>query len=457
MGLDKVSVLEDALNSFNLDRRLEALRELKAMTDAGMIAIEGAQQVVNLHAHTFFSFNAMGYSPARFVWEAYKKGLEIAGTVDFDVIDAVEETLQAGDILGIKTTSGVESRVFIKEYSDYELNSPREPGVYYLVGHGFVARPEAGTKEAAVLGDMKKRAQDRNRYMLDKINSYLGMVEIDFEKDILPLSPGGNPTERHLLHAIDKAVRNKFCNDKRGLIHFWAEKLLPDKSIKHACEEIAGKIDDTATFVELIRAKLMKFGGVGYRQPDSRTFPALDEVVGMIRGCGALPSAAWLNGKSNGEADVRGHIEFLVSRGIEMVNIIPDRNWNVTKDKDYIVSKLGECVAVANELNLPIVVGTEMNKHGQKFADDFKRPELAPCVGDFLRGARILYGHTLLSRSLGFGYISERASALFGDDRANKNRFFEEVGKAPLSPAEALARVSQSEPQPENIKKALGL
>ena len=44
------------------------------------------------------------------------------------------------------------------------------------------------------------------------------------------------------------------------------------------------------------------------------------------------------------------------------------------------------------KFDLPIFVGTEMNKAGQPFVDDFHAPELTPYVEDFLAGARWVYG-----------------------------------------------------------------
>ena len=51
---------------------------------------------VNLHAHTFFSYNAYGYSPSKFAWLARKAGLAVAGIVDFDVLDGVDEFSMRG-------------------------------------------------------------------------------------------------------------------------------------------------------------------------------------------------------------------------------------------------------------------------------------------------------------------------------------------------------------------------
>ena len=44
--------------------------------------------------------------------------------------------------------------------------------------------------------------------MLARVNAYLDPVELDFERDVMPLTPNGNATERHLCEAYErKAVR----------------------------------------------------------------------------------------------------------------------------------------------------------------------------------------------------------------------------------------------------------
>ena len=71
---------------------------------------------VNAHAHTFYSFNYMGYSPSRFALRSEKKtGLEMGGIVDFDVLDGLEEFWQASRLLDLKACVGIESRVFVPE------------------------------------------------------------------------------------------------------------------------------------------------------------------------------------------------------------------------------------------------------------------------------------------------------------------------------------------------------
>ena len=90
----------------------------------------------NLHAHTFFSYNAYGYSPSKYAWLARKAGMAVAGVVDLDVLDALDEFFDAGRLIGLKTCVSLESRVFVPEFAS-RVNSPGEPGIAYHMGVGF--------------------------------------------------------------------------------------------------------------------------------------------------------------------------------------------------------------------------------------------------------------------------------------------------------------------------------
>jgi hypothetical protein len=84
-------------------------------------------------------------------------------------------------------------------------------------------------------------------------------------------------------------------------------------------------------------------------------------------------------------------------------------------------------VELAEKLHLPVVEGTEMNSPGQKFVDDFASKELEPLVPVFLKGAYIVYAHSILQRKSGMGYTSDWAKNNFSNV-AEKNKFFEQLG-----------------------------
>ena len=177
--------LEQQLDSFDPAQRRCALEELCRMAAEGRVSLPAAGDFVNVHAHTFFSYNARGWSPSKFAWLARKAGLAVAGIVDFDVLDGLEEFTAAGRLLGLKTCVSLESRVFFPEFATRVVSSPGEPGVAYHMGVGF-ARPV----RHAFLDQLRATAERRTRELLQRVNAFLRPVELDYAQDVVPLSPG---------------------------------------------------------------------------------------------------------------------------------------------------------------------------------------------------------------------------------------------------------------------------
>jgi len=425
--MENATQLVEALNQPDRAGRLRALAELKALADAGAIRTEPPRPWVNMHCHSFHSYNAHGFSPSRIAWEAYQRGLAAAGVVDFDVLDGLDETLAAGDALRSKLTVGIETRVYIQHFAREEINSPNEPGISYFMGQGFVQTPPAGSPAARTLQRLKDCSVVRNRAVMENVNRFLGDVAVDYTRDVLPLTASGNATELHLLLAYDLQAQ-KVMPDRALRAKFWAEKIqMPEP-------ELAALMDDPVRFRDTLRKRLMKYGGPGYAPPDPKNFPMLAEVVEMIRACGAMPISTWLDGLSTAEQNTGALLDYYSSAGQAGVNFIPDRNWNLRDpaEKALKLAKLNEAVAAARERHLVICVGTEMNSASQPLVDHFDAPEMKPHAPAFLEGAHILWGHSLLLRHGGFGYLSPQAEAAFGRDAVRKNAFFREVGEQPV-------------------------
>ncbi len=140
----------------------------------------------NLHSHTFFSYNAYGYSPSRFAYLAKKRGLGLAGIVDFDVLDGVDEFHAAGKLLRLKTVASIESRTFVPEFATRVINSPGEPGICYHMGVGF-----ARAVTHPLLTQMRRTAEQRNRDLIARVNTFTAPVTLDYDRDVLPLTPNG--------------------------------------------------------------------------------------------------------------------------------------------------------------------------------------------------------------------------------------------------------------------------
>ena len=204
--------LEQRLDDFDPARRRQALDELAGMIRARTVAAEPATDKVNLHAHTFFSYNSYGYSPSRFAWLAKRTGLALAGIVDFDVFDGIDEFLEAAAVLDLKACGGMETRVFVPEFADKVMNSPGEPGISYHMGVGFPSGQLTGKNKAFQKG-LQDTAQQRNRELTARVNAFLRPVELDYDRDVLPLTPAGNATERHICLAY---ARKAVAGVRRG-------------------------------------------------------------------------------------------------------------------------------------------------------------------------------------------------------------------------------------------------
>jgi hypothetical protein len=278
-------------------------------------------------------------------------------------------------------------------------------------------------------------------------------VTIDYAHDVLPLTPSGNATERHMLAAYIQAASTHFPNNEQR-IAFWSGKL------GLSTEQTAAAIADYAKFSNLVRARLMKKGGVGYVPPSPDSFPTVDECNRLTLACEALPCAAWLDGISSGEQAIGELLDLLVGKGAAALNIVPDRNWNLADPdvKRLKLAKLYEVARIAADLDLPLNIGTEMNSPGNRLVDDFAAPELAPVRQAFLDGAYFIYGHTALQRAAGLGYQSAWAKALL-PTRKERNAFYTEAGKLipPGRAAFSLLQSLASTAHPADILKHLAI
>ncbi|MBU8901915.1 MAG: hypothetical protein KOO69_04175 [Victivallales bacterium] len=413
--------LEEELNFFDLKIRRNALLELSKIKDDP----SHAGKNVNMHFHSFFSYNSEVWSPSRIAWEAKKAGLYAAGLCDFDVLDGLDEFWEACEILELRATINLETRAYLNEYCDSDINSPGEAGVTYIMGAGFTEMPEAGSSQNMILADYRQGAKERNIALIKRINAKLIEIAINYDNDVLPLTPSGAATERHIISAYINKAESVFA-DKNALVDFWSKIFDTNK------EETNALINNLPKLEDITRTKLAKRGGIGYVQPSIDTFPSVDEFIKWVASCNAIPMMTWLDGISNGESDANAMLTCMKDKGATALNIIPDRNWNIADpaSKSLKVAKLAEIIEAADAMGLPINIGTEMNKCGQPFADDLDGEVLNKHKDVFLKGAQIMVGHTILTKFANFPYCGTKASEKFSDIY-EMNLFFEAVGALP--------------------------
>lgn len=429
------STLSQDIDSFDLNRRMAALADIIRNADpnakaAGKAinrtsrAVNHAYGLVNMHIHSFFSYNCLGYSPAHIALECKNKNLYAAAICDFDVLDGLEEFLISGQMLGLRTAVHLETRAYLKEYAQFEINSPGEPGVTYILGAGFGCLPEKKSAAMKTLKMFRQQANLRNRALVGRINERLPEISIDYDVNVLPLSPGDCPTERHIVQAYRSKAQAVFTSREK-LTAYWA------KLLSKTDNETERFLNDPPSMDEKVRSLLAKSGGIGYIQPDEKTFPPVDDFTAAVLQCEAIPMASWLDGTSKGEGNMTKMLECLKAKGAAALNIILDRVHNLKNidERRIKLKNLNEVISAARKLAFPINIGTEMNKSGQPFVDNLECDALAPYKTDFLRGANIMVGQTILARYAGFSYCGQAALSEYGADTVRKNNFFEAVGK----------------------------
>ena len=194
-----------SLNEGSKDERLSVLT--RAVARASFPPVD--PRMVNNHIHTSYSFSP--YSPAAAVFAARAEGLATCGIVDHDSIGGAKEFIAAGEIVGIPTTIGIETRVSFEEttLSDRRTNNPDQVGNSYMVLHA-VPHDKIETVQA-YFAPLREKRNARNKKMIERIDALYATdgVNIDFERDVLPLSQaadGGSVTERHLMLALARQL-----------------------------------------------------------------------------------------------------------------------------------------------------------------------------------------------------------------------------------------------------------
>ena len=410
------------LDSFDrAERRAAVLRRAASMPPP--VAPNGGAPV-NMHLHTFFSFNIAGFSPSHVAVQAREWGLYTAATTDFDVLDAADEFLDAASVLGLRAAAHIETRVYAPEFAAAETNSPGEPGICYVMGAAFPRTPRPEMPTFAMARELRTRAAVRNADVVDRINALLPDIAISYEQDVAGRTPGHSPTERHIVRAYLARAAQVFPGE-RERVAFWSRVL------QQAAEAVAALPD--GALQDLVRRRLIKHGGVAYQQPGPASFPEIGDFFDWVRDSGAIPMAAWRDGTSRGESDPAAWLDALEARGVAAVNVVP----GLVTDP----LRLERLVAEVARRALPIGVGTEMNAAGLADYDDLDSPPLARYREAFVTGAEVLVGHTVLARYAAFPYCGADAAAQY-PLRARRNEFFAAVGRLPPPDPDAAAELT---------------
>lgn len=274
------------LNAPTREERLANLREV--MKTASFPPV--VPQYINNHIHTTYSFSP--YSPSAAVFAARSEGLCTAGIVDHDSIAGAREFLEAGKIVGLPVTVGLECRVNMDGtcLEGRRTNNPDQVSNSYMTLQGV---PH---DQIEYLNDWfaPRRAarNERNRAMVENINGLVPEAALDFDRDVLPLSEyrdGGVVTERHLMYALAKKLTAS-AGRGEGMV-----RRLASLGIALSPKQEAQMRDEAYPFYEYDLLSILKSAFVPKIYiPATDECPNIRELVALARETGAVVCYSYL-------------------------------------------------------------------------------------------------------------------------------------------------------------------
>ena len=317
------------LNAPTKEERLANLKEvLKDTTFPPMVP-----QYINNHIHTTYSFSP--YSPTASVYAARMEGLCTAGIIDHDSISGAEEFLEAAKIIDMPVTIGMEARVSMDgtRLEGRRTNNPDQVGVSYMT---IQSVPH---DKINVLTEFFRPYQaarhSRNRKMIEKINSLLPGIELDYDRDVLPLSEAadnGGVTERHLMYALAIKLVNQVGKGEAMV------KKLADMGLTLSSKQEAQMMDTEYPFYEYDLLGILKGAFVPQIFIDATDeCPKLPDMVKLCADVDAYLCYAYLGDVGDSvtgdkkaqkfEDDYLDDVfECLKEEGVKAVTYMPTRN-----------------------------------------------------------------------------------------------------------------------------------
>jgi len=418
----------DQLNHPEKGARLEALKELYGLYKQGEIQKQPVDfEFVNNHIHTTYSFSP--YSPSKAMWMAFVSGLSTAGIMDHDSVGGTAEFIEAGKILNMASTVGMECRVDMSgtKLAGRRINNPDQNGIAYMAVHG-IPHTQLDTVERFI-GPYRQERNRRNRQMVGNINRLLygTGISIDFDSDVVPISmyeDGGSITERHLLYAL--SLKLIACLGKgEKLVRFLDQKLKinVDGKLKQYLSDAENIYYDYDLLGVLKSHMVEKF-----YIPAAAECPHVSDVIGLCSDTGAISAYAYLGDVGESvtgdkkaqkfEDDYLGLLFEELSRlGFRAVTYMPSRN---TREQLVRVRKYCESFGLFQ------ISGEDINSPRQKFICEALRDEMFKNLTD---AAWALIGHECAATAEpGKAMFSAKSDKVFMDLQ-ERIQYYKRVGE----------------------------
>ena len=358
------------LNDNDINVRLDALRQIKKLTDEGKLPKPADTPYVNNHIHTQYSFSP--YSPTKALYMAWQAGLKTAGIMDHDSVGGIKEFIEAGKILQMPITCGMEIRCDMSKTSlnGKKINNPDQKSVAYVALHG-IPHQSIDMIEKFIKPYRAKR-NERNRKMCKNITELVAPygLYLDFDRDVLPLSKaseGGSVTERHILFALAKKVTAKYPTPEK-VVDFFKNDMHVAMSAKVEGQILNG--ENTPDFYEYdilgaLKAEMVeKF----YIDADEEC-PSVYDYIDICNKSGAISAYAYLGDVGDSVTGDKKAQKFeddylpllfdtLKELGFDAVTYMPTRN---TEDQ------LRRVMSYCDRYNFFQISGVDINSPRQEF------------------------------------------------------------------------------------------
>lgn len=380
------------LNADESNIRLEALRELYKLYLNEKIQKQPVDfEYVNNHIHTTYSFSP--YSPTKALWMAFMSGLVTAGIMDHDSVGGTREFIEAGKILQMPVTVGMECRVDMgcTRLAGKRINNPDQNSIAYMALHGI---PHTQLNRVCrFITPYQQERNKRNRTMVDNINQITGQygIQIDFEQDVVPLSmnhDSGSITERHLLYALSLKMLQSFGKGEM-LVQFLKDKLQININVKQEAF-----LEDTQNpyyaydLLGVLKSDMVE----KFYIPATSECPPVSEVITLCNETGAISAYAYLGdvgdsvtGDKKAQQFEDSYLDLLFEEikrlGFRAVTYMPSRN---TK------AQLERVKALCSEYGLFQISGEDINSPRQKFLCTAMKDET---FNNLIDAAWALIGH----------------------------------------------------------------
>ena len=281
---------------------------------------------VNNHIHTPYSFSAF-QSVTEAVTKAVAEEIRILGINDFYVTDGYGEFMEKCIDHGIFPLFNIELIGISKadQEAGIRVNDPNNPGRTYISGKGLAFPSILPGEQQQKLDGVVKESNNQVVKMIDLVNRWL-----EFQQAGISLSVEGIMEEhamqllreRHVARALRLKIEESARSDEMffGLL----KKVYGGKSSDKQREDIAG-------IEEELRARLLKAGAPAFVPEEEKAFMNLEEINGIIRDAGGIPTYPMLlDGAGGGitefERDREKLLKVLIMRGFHSVELIPLRN-----------------------------------------------------------------------------------------------------------------------------------